>query len=146
MGAGGCERSAARAGDLFHGRHAALEHIRRWLTSEEQPGQPLVLTGQPGADKSTVLARAALSVEAAYGGPALAFHARSATIGDFLTALADLTGIDTPASADALVTSLAGLPGQPPVPVVVDALDEPASDADRRQITEAAVAGYRRPL
>ena len=45
-----------------------------------------------------MLARAALSVEAGHGGPGLAFHARAWTIGGFLTALADLTGIDTPAS------------------------------------------------
>ena len=95
------------------------------------------MTGQPGAGKSAVLARAALSVEAEHGGPGLAFHARAATIGDFLTALADLTGVDTPASTGELVTSLADLPGQPPTPVVLDALDEAASDRDRRQITEA---------
>ena len=131
------QRSAARGGDLFRGRTAALDRIREWLTADEPPGQPLVLTGQPGAGKSAVLARAALSVEAGHGGPGLAFHARAATIGDFLTALADLTGMDTPASADELVTSLADLPGQPPDPVVLDALDEAASDRDRRQITEA---------
>ena len=131
------QRSAARGGDLFRGRHVALDRVRGWLTAGEPPGQPLVLTGQPGAGKSAVLARAALSVEAGQGGPGLAFHARAATIGDFLTALADLTGIDTPASADELVTSLADLPGQSPVPVVLDALDEAASDRDRRQITEA---------
>ena len=131
------QRSAARGGDLFRGRTVALDRVRGWLTAGEPPGQPLVLTGQPGAGKSAVLARAALSVEAGHGGPGLAFHARAATIGDFLTALADLTGIDTPASADELVTSLADLPGQPPVPVVLDALDEAASDRDRRQITEA---------
>jgi V8-like Glu-specific endopeptidase len=131
------QRSAARSGDLFRGRHVALDRIRGWLTAGEPPGRPLVVTGQPGAGKSAVLARAALSVEAGHGGPGLAFHARAATIGDFLTALADLTGIDTPASADELVASLAELPGQPPVPVVLDALDEAASDLDRRQITEA---------
>ena len=131
------QRSAARGGDLFRGRHVALDRIRGWLTASEPPGQPLVLTGQPGAGKSAVLARAALSVEAGHGGPGLAFHARAATIGDFLTALADLTGVETPASADELVTSLADLPGQPPVPVILDALDEAASDRDRRQITEA---------
>ena len=131
------QRSAARGGDLFRGRAVALDRVRGWLTADEPPGQPLVMTGQPGAGKSAVLARAALSVEAGHGGPGLAFHARAATIGDFLTALADLTGIDTPASADELVTSLADLPGQPPVPVVLDALDEAASDRDRRQITEA---------
>ena len=106
------QRSAARGGDLFRGRAVALDRIRGWLTADEAPGQPLVITGQPGAGKSAVLARAALSVEAGHGGPGLAFHARAATIGDFLTALADLTGIDTPASADELVTSLADLPGQ----------------------------------
>jgi len=131
------QRSAARGGDLFRGRTAALGRARGWLTAVQPPGQPLVITGQPGAGKSAVLARAALSVEAGQGGPGLAFHARAATIGDFLTALADLTGIDTPASADELITTLAGLPGQSPVPVVLDALDEAASDRDRRQITEA---------
>ena len=131
------QRSAARGGDLFRGRHVALDRIRGWLTADEPPGQALVVTGQPGAGKSAVLARATLSVEAGHGGPGLAFHARAATIGDFLTAVADLTGIDTPTSADELVTSLADLPGQSPLPVVLDALDEAASDRDRRQITEA---------
>ena len=131
------QRSAARGGDLFRGRDVALGRIREWLTAGDPHGQALVLTGKPGAGKSAVLARAALGVEAGYGGPGLAFHARAATIGDFLTALAYLTGIDRPASADELITALDGLPGQSPVPVVLDALDEAASDRDRRQITEA---------
>ena len=108
------QRSAARGGDLFRGRAVALDRIRGSLAAVQAPGQPLVLTGQPGAGKSAVLARTALSVEAGHGGPGLAFHARAATIGDFLTALADLTGIDTPASADELVTSLADLPASRP--------------------------------
>ncbi len=131
------QRSAARGGDLFRGRRSALDRIRGWLTADESPGQPLVISGQPGAGKSAVLARAALSLEAEHGAPGLAFHARAAAIGDFLTALADLTGMDTPASTGELVTRLAGLPGQPPTPVVLDALDEAASDLDREQITEA---------
>ena len=131
------QRSATRGGDLFRGRTAALGRIRGWLTADEAPGQALVITGQPGAGKSAVLARAALSIEAGHGEPGLAFHVRAATINHFLTALADLTGVDTPASADELVTSLADLPGQSPIPVVLDALDEAASDSDRRQITEA---------
>jgi WD40 repeat protein len=130
------QRSAARGGDLFRGRHVALDRVWEWLTADEPPGQALVITGQPGAGKSAVLARAALSM-AGHGGPGLAFHARAATFGDFLTALADLTGADTPASADELVTILADLPGQPPTRVVLDALDEAASDRDRRQIAEA---------
>jgi V8-like Glu-specific endopeptidase len=131
------QRSAARGGDLFRGRAVALDRIRGWLTASEPPGQALVITGRPGAGKSAVLARAALSVEAEHGGPGLAFHARAATVGDFLGALADLTGVDTPASVDELVTSLADLPGQSLMPVVLDALNEAASDRDRRQIAEA---------
>jgi WD40 repeat protein len=131
------QRSTARGGDLFHGRQVALDRIREWLTTDDPPGQPLVITGQPGAGKSAVLARAALSLEAEHGMPGLAFHARAATIRDFLTALADLTGIDTPTSTGQLVARLADLPGQPPATVVLDALDEAASDLDREQITEA---------
>ena len=130
------QRSAARGGDLFRGRHVALDRVQGWLAADEPPGQPLVLIGQPGAGKSAVLARAALSVEAGHGGPGLAFHARAATIGDFLNALADLTGADTPASADELLATFADLPGQCPTRVVLDALDEAASDRDRRQIAE----------
>ena len=63
------QRSAARGGDLFRGRAVALDRIREWLTDDEPPGQALVITGQPGAGKSAVLARAALSVEAGRGGP-----------------------------------------------------------------------------
>jgi len=129
--------SAARGGDLFRGRGAALERIREWLSADEPPGEPLVVVGQPGAGKSAVLARAALSLEAEHGGPGLAFHARAATIGGFLAALADLAGVDRPSSADQLVTALAGLPPQPATPVVVDALDEAASDSDREQIARA---------
>ncbi len=131
------QRSIARGGDLFRGRQAALAAVGGWLTADEPPGQALVITGQPGAGKSTVLARAALSLEAEHGGPGLAFHARAATIGDFLTAVADLAGMDTPASTDELVTTLAGRPGQPPIRVVLDALDEAASGHDRRQIADA---------
>ena len=51
--------------------------------------------------------------------------------------MADLAGIDPPASADDLVAALGDLPGQLPTCVVVDALDEAASDEDRQQITRA---------
>ena len=47
------QRSAARGGDLFRGRRAALDHIRGWLTAGEPSGQPLVLIGQPGAGNSS---------------------------------------------------------------------------------------------
>ena len=129
------QRSIARGGDLFRGRHVALDRIRGWLDADEPPGEALVITGQPGAGKSAVLARAALSLEAEHGGPGLAFHARDATIGDFLTALADLTGMEAPTSTRELIITLGDLPDQPPTRVVLDALDEAASDLDRRRIT-----------
>jgi Trypsin-like peptidase domain len=131
------QRSVARGGDLFRGRHAALALIRGWLTADQPPGQPLLITGQPGAGKSAVLARAALSVQAEHSGPMLIFPARAATIGDFLTAVADLTGADSPSSTDGLIASLADLPHTPPIRLVMDALDEAASDLDRRQLAEA---------
>jgi WD40 repeat protein len=131
------QRSVARGGDLFRGRQAALHRIKEWLAADEPPGLPLVVTGQPGAGKSAVLARAALSVEAEQGGPGLLFHARAATVGDLLTALASLAGVGAPVTVDDLIASLAGLPAGPPIPVAVDALDEAASDQDRRLIAEA---------
>ena len=131
------QRSKARGGDLFRGRQAALDRITGWLASDEPPGLPLVVTGQPGAGKSAVLARAVLGTEAGCAGPGLAFHARAATIGDFLAALASLTGMETPATVDDLIAGLAGRPAGTPIPVAVDALDEAASDQDRRLIAEA---------
>ena len=47
-------------------------------------------------------------------------------------------GADTPIKADeGPVASLAALPAEAPIPVAVDALDEAASDQDRRRIAEA---------
>ena len=47
-----------RGGDTFTGRMRALKRVREWLQSSEGPGFPLVVTGQAGAGKSSVLARA----------------------------------------------------------------------------------------
>ena len=131
------QRGTTRGGDLFRGRRAALAAIREWLTSTSPPSRPLVVTGQPGAGKSATLARAVLGLEKEYGVPGLAFHARAATISDFLTAVADLTGAELPTSAEELVDKLSDLRGQPLIRVAVDALDEAASDADRFQIATA---------
>ena len=130
-------RSASRGGDLFRGRRAVLRLIRNWLTAGEPPGEPLVIIGQPGAGKSAVLARAALDLEAERGGPGLAFHAKDATSGEFFAALADLVDVDVPTSIYGLIKSLVGLPRQPAIPVVLDALDEAASEHDRQQMAEA---------
>jgi hypothetical protein len=140
------QRSVARGGDLFRGRQAALAAIRGWLTTGS-PGRPLVVTGQPGAGKSAVLARAALALETEHHGPGLAFHARAATITDLLAALADLTGVNCRDSAGGLIGALRDHVGGPWL-VMVDALDEVATTADRRQIAEllmnlAALPGVR---
>jgi WD40 repeat protein len=129
--------SAARGGDFFRGRSAARERIGQWLDAGEPPGQPLVVTGQPGAGKSAVLAKAALPPGAEREGPGLAFYARDATAVDFLSALAAVAGADPQASVDELVACLAGVPAVPPIRVVVDALDEAASDNDQRRIAQA---------
>ena len=63
------QRSDARGGDLFRGRAAALAAVGGWLTDPDDQGRPLVVTGQPGAGKSAVLARAVLGVEAGKAGP-----------------------------------------------------------------------------
>jgi len=135
------QRSAARGGDLFRGRREALLVIFEWLTATETPGQVLVITGQPGAGKSAVVSRAVLALESQYIAPGLAFHARGATIGDFLLAVADLTGMDEPTSVDQLVRELKdedeAMRGLPASRIVVDALDEAASAADRNHIAEA---------
>ena len=140
------QRSVARGGDLFRGRQAALAAIRGWLTADS-PGRPLVVTGQPGAGKSAVLARAALALETEHPGLGLAFHARDATITDLLTALADLTGVNCCDSTGGLIGALRDHGGGPWL-VMVDALDEVATTADRRQIVEllmdlAALPGMR---
>ena len=129
--------SAAGGGDLFCGRQLALDYIREWLTADEPPGQPLVITGQPGAGKSVVLARAVFSAESEQDGTGLAFYARGATIDEFFMAVADVARINIPASITELIASLRDQPGQPLTRVVVDALDEAASDQERRKIAKA---------
>ena len=130
------QRSHSRGGDLFRGRAAALAAILGWLTDPEDQGRPLVVTGQPGAGKSAVLARAALGLEADRAGPGLAFHARGAIHGDLLTAVADLTGAEHSDTREALLDELEDTPTGQLVMIVVDALDEAASGPDRRQIAE----------
>jgi len=124
------QRSLSRGGDLFRGRRAALVTIRNWLTCPEPPGRPLVVTARPGAGKSAVLARAALTAEADRIGPGLAFHARAATLTQYLDAVADLTGVEATATADDLLDAVAEAESDQPWLVVLDALDEAATRQD----------------
>jgi WD40 repeat protein len=140
------QRSQSRGGDLFRGRAAALAMVTGWLQSQEPRGQILIVTGQPGAGKSAVLARAVLGLEpaaiAADQKLGLVFHARSATLSDFLDAIGAATGISMADSVPSMVERLCNGAGPPPGQwwrVVVDALDEAATDNDRRWISEALV-------
>ncbi len=133
-------RSHVWTADLFRGRQAAVTAVRNWLTSPESPGLPLVVTGQPGAGKSSVVARAALDLETGrVDRPGLAFHARGATHQDLLAAVADLTGAQSAASTGGLVGALAGLGGGPWM-VVADALDEISSAGERRETVQLLLA------
>lgn len=130
------QRSRSRGGDLFRGRDEALARVSSWLTSPVGHGRPLVVTGQPGAGKSAVLARAALRLEAGRTGPGLVFHARDATHDDLLTAVADLTGAERSDTQEKLLESLEDRHKALPIMIAVDALDEAASARNRRQIAE----------
>ena len=131
------QRSKARGGDQFHGRTAAVEATREWLTTPEPPGVPLVITGQPGAGKSSVLARAVHELD--HHGPGLAFHARDAAHQDLLTAIADFTGAKDPTDRDDLIDELFDTNPPRPWMVAVDALDEAASQVDREQMAATLV-------
>ena len=141
------QRGLASEEDLFRGRDAALAAVRGWLTAAQPPGRPLVITGQPGAGKSAVLARAVLQLEADRTQSGLAFHGRDASHADLLYAVADLTGVDRCGSAGGLIKALRDHRVGPWL-VAMDALDEVATTADRRQIVEllmnlAALPGLR---
>jgi WD40 repeat protein len=133
------QRSHSRGGDLFRGRQAALDAVREWLTNPQTQGRPMVLTGQPGAGKSAVVARVALGLEADRAGPGLAFHSLGAVHDELLAAVADLTGVEHADTCEALLDAVDSAPDVKPMMIVVDALDEAASNADRRQIVETLV-------
>jgi WD40 repeat protein len=141
------QRLPGRSEDLFRGRQAALAVVRDWLTAPHAPGVPLVITGSPGAGKSSVAARAVIDLRHAGIGPGVAFHARSATDLDLLRAVADLMGVEDASSTGGLITAAARL-GAGPWLVVVDALDEVAtvtarSDMVRLLIGLAGLPGMR---
>ena len=137
-------RAQARGGDLFRGRLEARKAIADWLQAEQPPGRVLVVTGQPGAGKSAVVARVALDAEPAAVAEGrqlgLVFHARSATLFDFLHA----TAVTTRTSAAETVSGLlervrhAASPPDGVWRIVVDALDE-AATAARYQLVQALV-------
>lgn len=132
------QRGRVRGGDFFRGRGAALAALRTWLTSDACRGQPLVIIGQPGAGKSSVLARVALALERAHVAPGLAFHASGRTHEELLQSLAALAGYDAELSRDAVLDAVSELSVRSSrfLVVVLDALDEAAGESHRREIAQ----------
>ena len=123
-------RSIASGGDLFRGRQVALTVVRDWLCAAVVPGVPLVITAQPGAGKSAVLARAALAIEHDGQADGVAFHARGAAVADLVDALSTACGLDTPPSWQELVEAVATQQRGNALVIALDALDEAASEKD----------------
>ncbi len=131
------QRSIARGGDLFRGRHEALAIVRRWLRADAGPGIPLVITAQPGGGKSAVLSRAALEIERTGNCDGVAFHARHAVVGAFIDALSAACGVDATSSWQELVAALTARETQEVMVLAVDALDETAGEQDRADLRQA---------
>jgi WD40 repeat protein len=149
-------RSQGRRGsagrDIFTGRQAALDRLTGWLTSPEHTGRVLVVTGQPGAGKSAVTARAGLQVACELGRDprrrGLLFHARSADAAAFRRAVADLFGSGADEAPYALLEDVDRIGTQAPDRrwlLVVDALDEAPRADDREQIATVVEQLARRP-
>ncbi len=128
------QRGGIQGGDLFKGRRVALEAIESWLARIPGPGRPLVITGQAGAGKSSVLARAILDQESVASCTGVVFHARAATIAELLGVVAD--AVDAPESAARgagdLLDHLASREDQARrLVIMVDALDEAVNKQQR---------------
>jgi hypothetical protein len=131
------QRSTARGGDLFQGRQEALAVVHDWLCVDAGHEIPLVITAQPGAGKSAVLARAALAIEHTGQCDGVAFHTRSATVADLVDAISAASGLDTPSSWQELVAVLTAQDRRDVLAVAVDALDEAKSDQDLAELRQA---------
>jgi WD40 repeat protein len=156
---------AARPGWFFTGRAQALSQLVAWLTAAPDPADNVrVVTGGPGSGKSAVLARlitmsnpryrAGVPGPLAAGDPVVglapgiidvAVHARTASAGEVLSALAAAAGAPR-ADLDGLIERLLDRPEA--FTIAVDALDEaddPAALAVmlRRLAGETADAGVR---
>lgn len=136
-------RSGLAEPDLFRGRENALARVSAWVSAARSPGRPLVVTGEPGSGKSALLSRVILGLEAEGVLRGAAVHARDLTAAALRTALAPLAGRREVHSATDLLQALNG--GGAPVIVAVDALDEAATNADRRAIADLLAGLARLP-
>ncbi|WP_406063046.1 hypothetical protein [Micromonospora sp. NBC_00860] len=131
-------RSGLAGTDLFRGREAALAQVCAWWTAARSPGRPLVVTGQPGGGKSALLGHAVLRLEAVHVGRGAAVHARGLNEAEVRKAIAPLADLRDVHSTTELLHALSG-EGGPSLLLAVDALDEAATDTDRRAIADLLV-------
>lgn len=129
--------------DIFAGRETALGRILDYCAARGTIESPLVVTGGAGSGKSCVVARsiALLGRRETRG---LAFHGRSSTAQDLISAIASILG-----TADATERGLFAhlskrAREQEPVVLVVDALDEMLTRHDQVKSAELlhAVSQY----
>jgi len=119
--------------DLFCGRDRALKKIRMWINSPEDPGEALVITGQPGAGKSAVLCHSALAIEPLYPGLGFFFDAHDKTYAEFRRELIQFIGSTTTNDgAESMSLPLSHLPDR--LFIFVDALNEASSRQDRYRL------------
>lgn len=130
-GAGGSEW-------YFTGRRAAVARIAAFLTAPLAPRAPLVVTGEPGSGKSSLLAHVLVLAdrrlredvperyrtpvtEALVGAVDVAVRATGKSLGDVVAAIGEIAGL-TAREPDRLVAEAHGL--RHGLRIVVDALDE----------------------
>jgi WD40 repeat protein len=129
---------------IFTGRHQALEDVRRWLMGEDD-ATTMVVTGDPGSGKSSLLSRVfVLADERLHahvpglhtlpaetlppiGSVSRFIHARGLAPQAVLEALAEACGAPEATTSGELIMAL-GRRTEPLV-VIVDALDETTGDA-----------------
>ncbi|WP_280471550.1 trypsin-like peptidase domain-containing protein [Nocardia cyriacigeorgica] len=138
-------RHPAWRGDLYTGRHHAIRRILEHCGLEEGTKSPLVVTGQPGSGKSSVIARALQTLTRLHQ-RGVAVHAKDAGCADIVNGIAQQCRI-VANSSEQLVLRLAGLPPAKIV-VVVDALDEMRTAQDRNESARllcelSAIPGFR---
>ncbi|PZS30711.1 MAG: hypothetical protein DLM61_10135, partial [Pseudonocardiales bacterium] len=126
---------------LFTGRHRALHEVCDWLRSPTGPAT-MVITGDPGSGKSSLLARLFVLAHSRYrnrvprlhtlpeetipplGSITRFVHARGLTSDELMSALCDACEVEATTSPGTL---LASLTRREPIVVAVDAIDEALS-------------------
>lgn len=116
--------------DLYTGRGQALGRIVAHCTGQRDPDTPLLLTGQPGSGKSTVLARAVRELSLSFKA-GVAVYARDAGITDIVRGVTQASGLP-PTNEAQLVSQIAALRPKA-LFIAVDALDEMRTHRDRNE-------------